>query len=103
MVEGLKFGMPADELRAHLESRIQHHKSRVSFYESKASELEKGQAEGMGYTNGDPIRSLRDKAREHDEKVKLFTWMRDHVAASGETYQLADVDLQRIEILGRVW
>lgn len=102
MIEGLKFQMPSDELRSHLVVRIEHHKARKDFYEQKAGELEKGNVEGMNYTNGDPVRNLRDKAAEHEQKIKLFKFMHDHVAPD-ETYQLADNDLQRIEILGRGW
>lgn len=102
MVEGLKFQMTSEELRDHLIARVKHHVSRREFYTTKADELERGKAEGMGYSNGDPVRSLREKCDEHDRQVKLFTWMHDHVAPD-ESYQLDDKDLQRLEILGRGW
>ena len=102
MIEGLKFQMPSDELRTHLIARIEHHKGRKAFYEQKVGELQAGGAEGMQYTGGDPIRALRDKSAEHQRQIELFKFMHDHVAP-GEMYQLADTDLQRIEILGRGW
>lgn len=102
MIEGLKFLMSADELREHLVNRVLYHKTRQEFYEQKAGELQAGAAQGMGYSSGDPIRNLQDKAREHRGKIDLFKFMHDHVVP-GESYQLSDADLMRIEILNRNW
>lgn len=102
MIEGLKFQMPAAELCEHLMARIDHHTERKAFYDTQAAQLVAGAAEGMNYSGGNPIDALRTKSREHGELIKLFGFMRDHVAP-GETYQLADTDLQRIEILKRGW
>jgi len=102
VIEGLKFQMAAAELREHLMARIDHHTERAGWYQQKSDELVAGGVTSANMTNGDPVGAMRAKQRQHEQSVKLFSFMRDHVA-DGETYQLADADLQRIEILERGW
>lgn len=101
MIEGLKFSMPAHELRDHLDGRITHHRERAIWYRERGAELEKGGVVAANMTGGDPVGSLRSKEKQHENAVKLFTFMRAHVIE--DDYQLGDADLQRLEILDRGW
>lgn len=96
MIEGLKFDVPADELKTLIEERMIHHNERALFYQEKANGLEG--AEAMEYTNGDPVRNLRDKQKQHESKTQMFTFLRDHIVA-GEVYRLQENDLTRLEII----
>lgn len=104
MIEGLKFAVSGHELQTHLAARVDHHKQREAFYKQQAAQLEDGAAEGMkNYSNGDPVRNLKDKAAEHTSKAESFKFMHDHVVTT-ESYQLSDEDLRRVEILtGNRW
>lgn len=102
MIVGLKFAVTGQELRDHTHARMEHHRERRAFYEKKAAELEAGGAEAMQYSNGDPVRGLREKAAEHQRRQELFLFMHNHLSVD-ETYQLADDDLQRVEILTSRW
>lgn len=101
MIEGLKFSMPAQELREHLAGRIEHHQERETWYRDKSEELVRGGVVAANMTGGDPVGALRSKEKQHANAVRLFTFMRDHVI--NDDYQLADADLQRLEILDRGW
>lgn len=98
MIEGLKFDISADEMKAHLTSRMKHHDERVEFYSKQAAALESGRAEGMNYTGGDPVRALRDKQVEHTRKVSLFDFLREHLV-KGEVYRLDESELAKLEFI----
>jgi hypothetical protein len=60
--------------------------------------MEEAKIEGMNYSNGDPVRPLRDKKAKHESLAIEFEWMRSHLV-QGEVYRLDRDDLVRIEIL----
>lgn len=100
MIEGLKFDVTTDELRKHLEAKIEHHRERKDFYDHQAAALQKGNVEAMPYTNGDPVQALQAKGSQHLAKIELFVFLRDHLIP-GETYRLEESDLTRLEIVSR--
>ena|SRR6185369_2909676 len=100
MIEGLKFDVTSAELVAHLSERVTHHIERAAFYASQSKALEDGNAEGMNYSGGDPVRALKDKRSEHEHKKELFEFLVAHVI-SGETYRLTESDLLQLEIISR--
>lgn len=101
MIEGLKFQMQPQELRDHLADRVEHHNERRGWYAQKAKELEDGGVVAANMTGGDPVAALKAREKQHANQVRLFTFMREHVV--DEPYQLADADLQRLEILENRW
>lgn len=98
MIEGLKFDIDADEMDSHLKAREKHHTDRVLFYADKAGALQAGGAEAMNYTNGDPVRALKDRETEHRHKIALFNFLRRHIVA-GETYRLTESELVKLEFI----
>ena len=98
MIEGLHFDIPADELESHLNDRHGHHTGRVETYAKQIKDFEDNKIEGMAYTNGDPIKAMKDKKAEHDSLVAKYAFLRDHVI-TGETYRLSEDDLRKIEML----
>jgi hypothetical protein len=103
MIEGLKLDFTAEELEKHLTERISNHNERTEFYSRQADSLEAGRAEAQQYTNGDPIRSLRESESQHRNRMVLLTVLRDHLV-SGETYRLDEGDLSKLEYYhGRMW
>ena len=123
MIEGLKFKVPAAELRQHCTDRAAYHKTRA---EQKSAEMPKlrealdalknpGAAESTpesiafankalrstGY-HADP-QDIVDKyeadIRDHRNKALLFGFYSEHFF--DEDYTLMDRDLIHLEILGR--
>jgi hypothetical protein len=98
MIEGLKFLMTSEELRTLLQQRIDHHSERRGFYERQHAALKAGAGGenlGMqGHSGVNPLDGLAAKAREHANKIRLFSFMREHVIPD-------ESDLGRIEILDR--
>lgn len=100
MIEGLQFDVHAKEMVSHLGLRLQHHQERLNFYKDKADALEKDKCGALNYTNGDPVRSLRDMENKHLCRMQYFQFMKDHVVA-GETYRLSESDLDTVEFISR--
>lgn len=100
MIEGLKFDVTTAELRGHLQERVTHHKERAEFYAGQVKALEDGNAQGMNYSGGDPVRALKDKHSEHKHKIDLFKFLVDHVVPN-EMYRLTESDLLQLEIISR--
>lgn len=103
MIEGLRFDVSASEMHNHLYEREKHHLDRVKFYKEQVSTLERGSAEGMNYSGGDPVRALKDKAAEHLRKASLCRFLLSHVVKD-ETYRLSESDLSKLEFIdGKSW
>lgn len=100
MIEGLKFDVKSEELQEHLRRKVLHHRERAAFYEEKAQALQDGEAEPAGFTGGDPIRALREKGAQHQNRVELFEFLQLHLIP-GETYRLEEGDLLKLEIISR--
>lgn len=100
MIQGLKFDVTTDELAGHLQAKITHHEERVAFYTDKAKALDRGGAEAANFSGGDPVRALQQKAGEHQNRVDLFRFIREHLIPN-ETYRLDEQDLLKLEIVSR--
>lgn len=101
MIEGLKFRMSSGELSNYLGERIAHHGERKDFYQRTLDKFKAGTAGDVmpQFTGGNPIDGMNAKVAEHDNKMRLFKFMRDHLV-TGEEYQLSEADLLKLEIIG---
>ena len=97
MIQGLHIDITAAELGAHMNARAEHHRSKAAFYDGKTKELREG---GLGETghSRDPIRDIEGHAKEHASKAARFAFVAAHLVA-GETYRLAEHDLDRWEFI----
>ena len=102
MIEGIKLDFSGKELRQHLMKKATHHGERKSFYTSQADALIRGNAEAMQYTGGDPVKALRDKALQHQQRQEMFLLLHSHTNEQ-ETYRLEDKDLTRLELISAGW
>ena len=100
MIEGMKLDFTTKQLENHLLSRISHHEERTKFYCNQVTALRAGNAESQQYTNGDPIRSLSDSMRKHQNRQELFEVMLRHLVPD-EVYRLDEDDLLKLEIMSR--
>ena len=106
MIHGLKLDVGADELIQKIDDRLTHHQGRVAAYQLQLQKLDA--IEPRDEDDDDPISSLRGrespkesverKAREHQERTEVLTFLRDHVVR-GEVYRLDEDDLRAAEIL----
>ena len=99
MIEGIKIDVPTADLRAHLEERAEHHRSKSEAYLAQADATEKLMDGVQGQTN-DPRAGLRSSARDHAQKAALFAFTAKYLVAD-ETYRLSEQDLMRIEVIAR--
>lgn len=102
MIEGIKLDFSGKELREHLMKKATHHGERNELYNSQADALTRGGAEAMQYTNGDPVKALRDKASQHQQRQEMFLLLHSHTNEQ-ETYRPEDKDLTRLELISSGW
>lgn len=103
MIEGLKFDISADEMKDHFEERMGYHVARKDWYLGQVSNLEKGLAEPQQYTQGDPVKNLKDSAEGHLKKAAFFQFLFEHIIED-ETYRLEQDELVKLEFIpGRVY
>jgi hypothetical protein len=103
VIEGLKVELKTEELRAHLETRAQHHEKREAEFAAEVKRV--GDAmEGMGpghSTMGEGLKGAAKRHRdEHASKATFFALLARHLV-EGEVYRLDDSDLSRLEFLSR--
>lgn len=98
MIEGLKYDVTSEEIVQHVTARANYHKDREAWYSSQIEELEKGMAEPQEYTNGDPIRNLKDTRSRHTNKREIFEFLAAHTIPN-ETYRLLERDLADLEMI----
>lgn len=102
MIEGIKVILTTNEFRALLNERVTRHEERGEFYKIEADRLEAGRAEAQTYTNGDPIKSLRDSQKQHEGNATRLNFLAAHLIED-EMYTLSDEDLEKVELIKRRW
>lgn len=103
MIEGLKYEVTSGEIVAHVMARAEYHKEREAWYQAQIDELSRGMAEPQEYTNGDPIRNLRDSMARHTNKREVFDFLAAHIIPD-EVYRLEERELTNLEFIsGRSW
>lgn len=108
-IQGLQIDVKSDELVKILKDRLRHHEEKSKVYKSQAARL-KETMESIDedldirkVSNGDPVHTLEDKFREHQDKMAYFQFMLDHVIQN-DTYRLGQEDLHKLGIsAGRGW
>jgi hypothetical protein len=102
MIEGIKIELTSDELRSHVQSRVDFHRAKCDFYAKQAASLRAGQEENAATYNAsnNPVASLQQSEASHRERATYFKILADHLIP-GETYRLSDTDLTRLELFSR--
>lgn len=100
MIEGLKVTINGAELVKLCEQRAEHHRQRAATYESQREQFEANQIEGMGYSNGDPRRTMQEKASEHANDAAELEFIAKHLDPA-ERYLLDRNDLHKIGVCKR--
>jgi hypothetical protein len=100
MIEGLKVTVLGTELRDLAAARATHHAERRSVYAEQVASMEEAKVEGMQYTNGDPVRALKDRMQQHDNEQRELEFIAAHIDLA-EHYLLAREDLRRLGIVAR--
>lgn len=98
MIEGLKYDVSSEEIITHVEERASYHKEREAWYQGQIDSLNKGLAEPMEYTNGDPIKNLKDSMARHTNKREVFEFLATHIIHD-ETYRLDEKELSQLEFI----
>lgn len=99
MIDGLKIDVTSLELADQLNRRAEFHAEKIKWCARQVEALEGGGLEHHAVTN-DPIHSLENNKRNHENRYAYFRFMAEHVIP-GETYRLSESDLTRLEILSR--
>lgn len=109
MIEGIKIQITTEELHAHILKKINHHKEKHLFYKNQADSLEKGveadsHGSGSNLSNmsNNPLDSLRNSAKKHQQRVEYFRFIADHLVPK-ETYELTENDLTKLEIISGMY
>lgn len=113
IIEGFKVDVSTDELAAHLQLRIDHHRGEVGKLEIKIGKLKDHQVE-MERVNeaasvtvprggiigcGDPMQTFEAQKQLHADSVDYFTWVETHLIPNA-VYRLNADDLGTLEISG---
>jgi hypothetical protein len=98
MIEGLKVSIPTDDLRALCLQRADHHRDRAVTYAEQVRNLTAAEVEEMDYTNGDPIRALRDKQAEHEDQERELRFTARYLK-DNEEYLLDDAALRQLGVV----
>jgi hypothetical protein len=97
MIEGLKVTIKGDELISLCRSRASHHRERAAKYAEQVKSMESDQIEGMNYTNGNPIQSLKDRQVTHNSEADELDFIAAHLVTI-ESYLLGRDDLAKLGI-----
>jgi hypothetical protein len=97
MIEGLKITVDGRELADLCKLRAAHHRERAAKYAEQVKSMESDQIEGMNYTNGNPIQSLKDRQSTHEGEAGELDFIAAHLVVS-ESYLLGRDDLVKLGV-----
>jgi hypothetical protein len=98
MIEGLKVTILGPELRDIATARADHHDERMRVYADQIESMQANQIEGMQYTNGDPIRALKERQATHENESRELRFIAAHIDLA-ESYLLDRDALRRLGIV----
>jgi hypothetical protein len=98
MIEGLKVTVGGSELQKLCAARARHHEEREEVYANQIETMESNQIEGMAYSNGDPVKALKDRQAQHENEGREMRFIAEHIDL-GETYLLDRDALHRLGIV----
>jgi len=104
MIDGFKIDITADELVAHLDSRITHHHGRAQECETKLQRLRAlestsdDEEDVFDMCGASKIDGLERLATKHRNREIFLAFARNHVVAN-EIYRLSEDDLRLLEWL----
>lgn len=97
MIKGITIHIGTDELKEHLLKKVQYHQDKAVFYKNQVGALE-GSKEDLSSGSNNPVDSLANSAKKHIGKSEYYQFIVDHLVP-GETYELSENDLTRLEII----
>lgn len=100
MIEGLKVTIAGDELRTLCYERADRCQSQADKADDQAGSIERDALGATGYTNGDPVRALRDLKERYAAEAKELRFIGDHIDID-EEYYLQRADLAYLGIVSR--
>jgi hypothetical protein len=100
MINGIQIEMSTDKLAAHIKQRADFHRSKAAWYKQQIQSLTAGGLEGRGGHSNDPIGSLSQSQRSHEEKAAYFAVLHENLIPN-ETYRLSQDDLSGLEFVSR--
>jgi hypothetical protein len=98
MIEGLKVTVTGAVLRDIAIARVEHLTGRHEEYAKQVASMEAAKVEGMAYTNGDPVKALRDRMAQHRTEAEELSFIAKYLDL-GESYLLDRTDLYRLGIV----
>jgi hypothetical protein len=97
IIEGIKISLTTEELRKHMQTRIDFHKVKVDFYMKQVAALREGGLSATGHSR-DPVAELENGCDTHRKKSALFQFMASHLIPEA-TYILSEHDFARLELV----
>jgi hypothetical protein len=105
MIDGFRLDVTAEELAAHLDTRIQHHRERTQECESKLRHLQtlapmphEDEEEPFEMCASSRARGIERMALRHRSRETFLTFARNHIVGT-EIYRLSEEDLRLLEWL----
>jgi hypothetical protein len=104
MIEGFRVDVTAEELVAHLDGRVHHHRERAQECESKLRQLQaleqavEEEEEVFDMCAASRVHGLERMVARHRSRETFLLFARDHVLAT-EIYRLSEEDLRLLEWL----
>jgi hypothetical protein len=105
MIEGFRVDVTADELVAHLDGRVRHHRERTQECESKLRQLQAldgatadEEEEMFEMCASSRAHGLERMAARHRSREAFLLFARNHVLGT-EIYRLSEEDLRLLEWL----
>jgi hypothetical protein len=104
MIEGFRVDVTAEELVAHLDGRVQHHRERTQDCESKVRQLQalepgpQDEEEVFDMCASSRLHGLERMLTRHRSRELFLMFARNHIVAT-EIYRLSEADLRLLEWL----
>ena len=105
MIDGFRLDVTAEELAAHLDARIQHHRERTHECEAKLRQLQslspmphEEEEEPFEMCASSRLHGIERMATRHRSRETFLTFARNHIVAT-EIYRLSEQDLRLLEWL----
>jgi hypothetical protein len=104
MIEGFRVDVTAEQLIAHLDMRVQHHRERTAECETKLRQLQAlepgphDEEEVFDMCASSRVHGLERMAARHRSREIFLMFARNHIVGT-EIYRLTETDLRLLEWL----